>query len=172
MTKFVRVVMLDNLDLAEDPPRCTDAIRTHVLQLDGKAVEIDLNEEHSLELLAFLKRYFDAGDAPGQEPAQDGQPGSSAHKGRKFTPGVVQRNRDMRAWADREGVRNPKHPDLPAYLSPAGTYKHPLWLVKMYEQHLAEQPAAQAGGMLAGARSLARVSLPHHAVSGRTVLRR
>jgi hypothetical protein len=55
------VVLLDDLELAQDPEATVRAARTCSLAFDGQAVEIDLSQDHIEELTKHLAPYMDAG---------------------------------------------------------------------------------------------------------------
>jgi hypothetical protein len=85
------VLLLD--DLAVKAGKRVEADGTHILALDGKAVELDLTTGHYAELVQKLAVYFEAGSKPGingQAPARNPRKPASWYAG-------------LVAWAGEQG---------------------------------------------------------------------
>jgi hypothetical protein len=153
----IQIIMSDDLVFTETGQR-VPAVVTRRIALDGQEAEVDLTREHDEELAGLLDRYFRAGRAPdrGSPPAAAGpDPGPGGPGTHRFTPGVISRNRRIRAFAQERDLRSRKHPELPAYETPGGRWYYPAWLKEMYAEYEAGQQAAAGARVPGGAASAA-----------------
>lgn len=100
-----RIVLSDDFD-------GSDATETVSFSLDGRAYEVDLNDEHVTELREFLKHYTDVGrrtDGP--------RAGRRKTSGKRATPGPSAKNaspRSIREWAAANGIQVSPRGRIPA----------------------------------------------------------
>lgn len=95
MAKHIRITLTDDLD-------GTTAVESVQFALDGRAYEIDLNEENAAKLRDSLKPYIDAGRKVGTT--------------RKTTASRTAGDYDakaVRAWAEANGVPVPRRGRIP-----------------------------------------------------------
>jgi hypothetical protein len=120
-------------------PMRVPADRTARLALDGQVVELYLSEASRAELAELLRPWLALGHRPGAQHEENPRA-----TGRKYGPqaprGSVERRlwrRDLRAWSDSLGLRNPKAPEYPAWKNPIGKHSYPVDLERAFTHHQA-----------------------------------
>lgn len=120
----LQLVLSDDLAYAQGER--IPAEETVVIAIDGKTRELDLTAAHAKELREMLAPYIDAGHVPGNQPSRAAV---------KPPVDVIQsraRQKQLRDWADRKGLRS-EDGLRPIYRTPGGGYYYPHDMVKQYE---------------------------------------
>jgi len=125
MAKTIEVALWDDLELAAG--RHVRADRTVRLGWAGKVIELELTGENFAALEKKLAPYLQAGHVPDASPSVSGAQNSRERR--------VYRAR-LRAWAEKEDIRNPRDPSRLAFVSKKGTFTYPDWLEQRYQEHL------------------------------------
>jgi hypothetical protein len=113
------VLLIDDIDHANG--KRTEADGTHVLALDGQAVELDLTDAHYTELTSQLAHWFKVGHASGLVA----RTGSRTHD-----PARRSYLKGLRDWYDSQGRSD-------AYRTESGKYYYSKGLRAEYDASLA-----------------------------------
>lgn len=115
------ISLLDDLDQAAGKE--TPGATTHRLYFDGRAVEIDLSEQHADELTKTLAPYFEHGRTQrGTDRANTRGHGITSQKMSR-AEGVA-----MRKWATERGLKN-------LFTTPQGGYYPKKELRELWQSH-------------------------------------
>ena len=97
--KQVEVAAYDDLDWAEKQVKTRATHTTHV-GLDGLWKELDLTEEHLVELATFLARYMKAGSRPEKPPTRR----IAASQTGRTRAESIELNKALAAFAEAHGL--------------------------------------------------------------------
>lgn len=125
--KELQVVMSDDLIYTQTGERVT-ADETVVISLDGKTRELDLTADNAKALREMIIPFLKAGHASGQNT-------TGIKRDTTPTPSLIvsrARQKEIRDWADRQGLRSPDG-QRPIYRTENGGYYYPERLMKLYE---------------------------------------
>ncbi len=129
--KIPTILAYDDLDRVEKGER-NQASQTRYVGLDGRWVELDLTPEHEAELLAFIKRYMNAGVTPPEPPKP---PRAKGVAGRGPSVSAIERNQRILAFAEQRGLKYTKRK--------AGGWYFPVATVEAWYKHERDLEAAQ-----------------------------
>jgi hypothetical protein len=90
----------DDLELAADPKNKIPADHTRFLGWQGSWYELDLTEDHTQEIEAFLARYIRAGHKPEAPPRP-----KKAQTGPGYSNEAHERNQRIVEWAQANGYK-------------------------------------------------------------------
>lgn len=111
---------------------------SHVLELDGRRVQLDLTDPHYKALAEFLEPWLAAGHREGEGPVTRVGFKAGSQESKDW-------RRRLREWADAEG-RSSEYLRATPDESGKNKYTYPRQLVKDFEAHLlaqvTDQPAA------------------------------
>jgi hypothetical protein len=128
------ILRVDDLDW-EDGRRETRAAHTVEVtwKVDGGPVRravLDLSDENLATVGSQMEALLRADHtAPVDARGNDRPTEQTGLTGKQY-------RRNLRDWVDKVGLKHPRDPSIPAYITPAGNYSYPLWVERAYERFL------------------------------------